>query len=75
MSVSLEFAIDLQEAIQRGGMQLQSGTVCSELSKPLRPKGPMPLLFNSLLHQAEIPPGDVRLLRHQDNRATKGRTP
>ncbi|GJE44397.1 GIY-YIG nuclease family protein [Methylobacterium soli] len=35
----------------------------------------MPLLFNSLLHQAEIAPEDVRLLRHQDNRATKGRTP
>ncbi|KQP53682.1 GIY-YIG nuclease family protein [Methylobacterium sp. Leaf108] len=35
----------------------------------------MPLLFNSLLHQAGIPPDDVRLLRHQDNRATKGRTP
>ncbi|AWN40495.1 GIY-YIG nuclease family protein [Methylobacterium durans] len=35
----------------------------------------MPLLFNTLLHQVGIAPGDVRLLRHQDSRATKGRTP
>jgi hypothetical protein len=35
----------------------------------------MPLLFNTLLIQAGITPGDVRLLRHQDSRATKGRTP
>jgi hypothetical protein len=35
----------------------------------------MPLLFNTLLTQAGITPGDVRLLRHQDSRATKGRTP
>lgn len=35
----------------------------------------MPLLFNTILHQAGIAPSDVRLLRHQDSRATKGRTP
>lgn len=35
----------------------------------------MPLLFNSLLDQAGIAHEDVRLLRHQDGRATKGRTP
>ena len=35
----------------------------------------MPLLFNSLLIQAGIAPSDVRLLRHQDQRSSKGRTP
>jgi hypothetical protein len=35
----------------------------------------MPLRFNSLLAQAGIAPGVVRLLRHQDNRSAKGRTP
>lgn len=35
----------------------------------------MPLLFNTLLKQAGITPADVRLLRHQDSRATRGRTP
>lgn len=35
----------------------------------------MPLRFNSLLAQAGIAPGVVRLLRHQDSRAAKGKTP
>lgn len=35
----------------------------------------MPLYFNSLLTQAGIPPDLVRLLRHQDGRSEKGRTP
>lgn len=35
----------------------------------------MPLRFNSLLAQAGIPPDEVRLLRHQDSRAAKGKTP
>jgi hypothetical protein len=35
----------------------------------------MPILFNSLLKQAGISPRNVRLLRHQDNRADKGKTP
>jgi hypothetical protein len=35
----------------------------------------MPLLFNSLLTQIGIAPGRVRLLRHQDHRSSKGRTP
>jgi hypothetical protein len=35
----------------------------------------MPLRFNTLLAEAEIPPSAVRLLRHQDHRSTKGRTP
>jgi hypothetical protein len=35
----------------------------------------VPLLFNSLLRQLEIELSGVRLLRHQDQRAEKGRTP
>ena len=35
----------------------------------------MPLRFNSLLAQAGIAPREVRLLRHQENRADKGKTP
>lgn len=35
----------------------------------------MPLRFNTILAQFEISPSDVRLLRHQDSRAAKGRTP
>ncbi|TXN77964.1 GIY-YIG nuclease family protein [Methylobacterium sp. WL8] len=35
----------------------------------------MPLRFNSLLAQAGIAPREVRLLRHQDSRSLKGRTP
>ncbi len=35
----------------------------------------MPLRFNSLLAQAGIAPASVRLLRHQDGRSAKGRTP
>ena len=35
----------------------------------------MPLHLNSLLAQAGIAPAVVRLLRHQDNRSAKGRTP
>ena len=35
----------------------------------------MPLRFNALLAQADIVPAAVRLLRHQDSRAAKGKTP
>jgi hypothetical protein len=35
----------------------------------------MPLRFNTVLAQAGIAPADVRLLRHQDSRSAKGRTP
>jgi hypothetical protein len=35
----------------------------------------MPLRFNSLLTQAGIAPAAVRLLRHQDGRSAKGKTP
>jgi hypothetical protein len=35
----------------------------------------MPLRFNALLAQFEIKPAQVRLLRHQDSRSSKGRTP
>ena len=35
----------------------------------------MPLRFNALLAQAGITPTTVRLLRHQDGRSAKGRTP
>lgn len=33
----------------------------------------MPLMFNSILREAGIPLSDVRLLRHKDQRAKKGR--
>jgi hypothetical protein len=35
----------------------------------------MPIMFSSLLRDAGLPLQDVRLLRHKDNRAAKGRTP
>ena len=35
----------------------------------------MPILFNLLLEKAGLPLADVRLLRHKDNRAAKGRSP
>ena len=35
----------------------------------------MPIFFNSLLRQAGLSLRNVRLLRHQDNRADKGKTP
>jgi len=35
----------------------------------------MPLFLNSLLAQLELNPSDVILLRHQDKRAARGRTP
>ena len=35
----------------------------------------MPLTFNSILREAGIPLAEVRLLRHKDQRASKGRTP
>jgi hypothetical protein len=35
----------------------------------------MPIMFNSLLDQLEIRPAIVVLLRHQDRRALRGRTP
>jgi hypothetical protein len=34
----------------------------------------MPLTFNMILQEADIPLADVRLLRHKDQRAAKGRT-
>jgi len=35
----------------------------------------MPLMFNTLLEQAGFNLEDVRLVRHKDKRAAKGRTP
>jgi hypothetical protein len=35
----------------------------------------MPIFFNSILIEAGFDLGDVRLLRHKDNRAEKGRSP
>jgi hypothetical protein len=35
----------------------------------------MPIMFNSLLIQNELVPANVILLRHQDKRAARGRTP
>jgi hypothetical protein len=35
----------------------------------------MPIMFNTLLKGANLPLIDVRLLRHKDKRATKGRSP
>jgi len=35
----------------------------------------MPITFNSILRGVGLDPADVRLLRHQDHRADRGRTP
>ena len=35
----------------------------------------MPVMFNTLLQEAGFHVGDLRLLRHQDNRSAKDRTP
>ncbi len=35
----------------------------------------MPIMFNTLLREAGLPPTDVRLIRHKDSRAVRGRTP
>lgn len=39
------------------------------------PGDPMPIMFNTILRAAGFDPADVRLLRHQDGGAEKGRTP
>src|SRR5271166_3847688 len=36
---------------------------------------PMPIMFNSILQAADFRLADVRLLRHKDRRAARGRTP
>ena len=35
----------------------------------------MPIMFNTILQEAGFSLTDVRLVRHQDNRADKGRSP
>ena len=35
----------------------------------------MPIMLNAVLREAGLPPSDVRLIRHKDRRATKGRSP
>ena len=35
----------------------------------------MPIMLNTIMRDAGLQPSDVRLLRHKDKRATKGRTP
>lgn len=35
----------------------------------------MPIMLNTVLQAADFDVADIRLLRHKDNRATKGRTP
>jgi hypothetical protein len=35
----------------------------------------MPIMLNTLLREARFHPADVRLLRHQDQRSARGRTP
>jgi hypothetical protein len=35
----------------------------------------MPITFNMILREIGLPPADVRLMRHKDKRAAKGRTP
>jgi hypothetical protein len=35
----------------------------------------MPIFFNTLLRDAHLLPAEVRLVRHKDNRADRGRTP
>jgi hypothetical protein len=35
----------------------------------------MPIMFNTVLRDARVSPTDVRLIRHKDKRATRGRSP
>lgn len=35
----------------------------------------MPIMFNTILREAGLPLSDVRLIRHKDNQAERGRTP
>jgi hypothetical protein len=35
----------------------------------------MPIMFNTILHEAGLSLNEACLLRHQDNRAEKGQTP
>jgi len=35
----------------------------------------MPIMFNTILREAGLPLSDVRLIRHKDKKATRGRTP
>jgi hypothetical protein len=35
----------------------------------------MPILFNTILREADLAPAEANLVRHQDNRAERGRTP
>ena len=35
----------------------------------------MPIMFNTVLAEAGLNPSDVSLLRYQDNRSKRGRTP
>jgi hypothetical protein len=35
----------------------------------------MPIMLNTILREAELPLSDVRLLRHKDKRASRGRSP
>jgi len=35
----------------------------------------MPIMFNTILLEADFDVGNIRLLRHKDNRAARGRTP
>ena len=47
----------------------------AELSINVRIRRTMPIFFNSLLTQVGLTLPDVRLLRHQDTRADKGKSP
>ena len=35
----------------------------------------MPIMLNTILREVGLPLTDVRLIRHKDKRATRGRTP
>jgi len=35
----------------------------------------MPIMFNTILHEAGLPLADVRIIRHKDNNSSRGRTP
>src|SRR5437588_5036002 len=48
------------------------GTVCA--SKRVENSRDMPIMFNTLLKDVGLDLADVRLLRHKDQRAAKGRS-
>ena len=63
-------ALALHEEMDRGGPDKSVYLLPSRKKERF-----MPIMFNTILLAADFDVGDVRLLRHKDTRAAKGRTP